>query len=60
MVEMTRIKAAAASLEIDGSMTKRQVADSLAAMVFTCAKGWTRTVRMDRDIRDLIVEALRK
>lgn len=56
---MQRIKPAKASLELEGTMSHRQVADALGQMVFTSAKDWTRTVRMDRDVRDLIVKTLR-
>lgn len=48
-----------ASLDIDGTMSHRQIADALDAMIFTAAHGWTRTVRMDESVRDLIVSTLR-
>lgn len=49
-----------ASLELDGmEMSHRQIADALDAMVFTAARGWMRTVKMDADVRDLIVTTLR-
>lgn len=40
-------------------MSHRQIADALAAMVFTSARDWTRTVRMDECVRDLLVKTLR-
>lgn len=48
-----------ASLELGGTMSHRQIADALARMVFTATRGWTRTVRMDETVRDLIVQCLR-
>lgn len=47
------------SLDLDGTMSHRQIADALGAMVFTAALDWQRTVRMDEDVRDLIVQTLR-
>lgn len=47
------------ALELDGTMSHREIADRLHAMIFTAARGWTRTVRMDGDVRDLIVQTLR-
>lgn len=49
---------AKASLELDGTMSHRQIRDALAAMVFTAARGWARTVRMDEDVRDFLVNVL--
>lgn len=48
-----------ASLDLDGAMSHKQIADALAAMIFTSARNWTRTVRMDEITRDLIVSVLR-
>ena len=49
-----------ASLDLDGTMSHREVADALDAMVFTAARDWQRTVRMDASVRDLIVTTLRR
>lgn len=35
------------------------IADALAKMVFTSARDWRRSVRMDRNTRDVIVKVLR-
>ena len=39
-----------ASLELDDAMGVLQVADALEQMIFTAARGWTRTVRIDRNM----------
>ena len=46
-------------LDLTGEMSQRQIADALDAMIFTAAHGWTRTVKIDGDVRDLIVTTLR-
>jgi hypothetical protein len=45
---------------IDGTMSRNEVARTLEQIVFTAAKEWQRTITIDRDIRDLLVSALRR
>lgn len=56
---MTEQMKRGASLDLDGTMSHRQIADALDAMVFTAARDWQRTVRMDESVRELIVTTLR-
>lgn len=49
-----------ASLDLDGSMSRLEIADALDRMVFTAARDWRRTVRMDRHARDAIVDCIRR
>lgn len=44
---------------IEDTMSHRQIADTLASMIFTAAHDWCRTVKMDRNTRDMIVKVLR-
>jgi hypothetical protein len=48
-----------ASLELNDAMGVLQVADALEQMIFTAARGWTRTVRMDQNTRDMLVRSIR-
>jgi hypothetical protein len=40
-------------------MSGEEIARELERMVFTAAREWTRTVRIDREVRDMLVRALR-
>jgi hypothetical protein len=44
---------------LDASMSGEEIARELERMVFTAARGWTRAVRIDREVRDMLVRALR-
>jgi hypothetical protein len=44
---------------IDHNMSRNQVADTLAQLIFSDTKDWQRTITIDSDTRDLLVKALR-
>lgn len=41
-------------------MTRTQVAEAMAQLMFTAAREWRRVIVIDRTVRDLIVQALRR
>lgn len=47
-------------LELDDSMSRAEIADALAKLIFTASHDWQRKVVMDRNVRDLIVLDLRR
>lgn len=48
------------NVKLDGTMSTRQIADTLDAIVFTAAHGWQYAVSIDEDVRDLLVDLLHK
>ena len=48
-----------ASLELIDTMGVLQIADALDRLIFTAAHQGVRTVKIDRNTRDLIVRAIR-
>lgn len=45
--------------DLHDHLSRWQIADLLEALIFTKASDWQRTVKIDRNVCDLIVRALR-
>jgi hypothetical protein len=45
---------------LEDTMSHSQIADALDKMIFTAAHGWVRSVRMDRNVRNMFVRILRE
>ena len=42
------------------TMSRDQIANELAKIIFTAARDWQRSVSVDRNVRDLLVKLLRR
>jgi len=59
MAEDKPKRAPACPVVLDDLMSRGDVANALQSMIFTAARNWQRTIVMDRNVRDMIVRALR-
>ncbi len=44
----------------DDHMSRYEIADELEKLIFTAARDWQYRITIDRNVRDLIVRALRR
>ncbi len=44
---------------LEDTMSRDQIANELAKIIFTAARDWQRSVSVDRNVRDLLVKLLR-
>ena len=45
---------------LEDTMSRDQIANELAKIIFTAARDWQRSVSIDRNVRDLLVKLLRR
>jgi hypothetical protein len=53
-----RLQCSPETIELDGSFTRREVADALKALAFDPRERSRRAILLDRDVRDLLVAVL--